>query len=216
MKILSIDNQKIIIQAERFESRRLTINDPELVMEIGSALLISVLGFSLISFGTNPADFSSLLNIYFCVGVSVPLIFVFNLVDRLFYTQPKLGISTVYEVTTEDRTLLRQFKGLWYSENPGVSKIIELGNIQSIGLVYDANADLKWDGEANMDIMETPHFSYQVIVISGAGESSILEKNSIQTVNSHPVALAAFDRLIEETKKSVRVVEKFLREIKAS
>jgi hypothetical protein len=216
MKILSVDNQKIIIQSERFEPRRITINDPELIMEIGITLLISVLGLSLINFGINPANFSSLLNIYVCIGVSVPLIFVFNLIDRLFYTQPKLGISTVYEVTTEDRMLLQHFKGLWYSENPGVSKIIMLGDIRSINLLCDANADLKWDGEANMDIMETPHFSYQVIMISGSGELSILEKNSIQTVSSHPVALAAFDRLIEENKKSVRVVEKFLSEIEIS
>ena len=206
MKILSTVDKKLIIQSERFEPGRLKLSDPS---SIAGSIVVPLVSISIIYSDYN--RFSHLFSFSYksFIGILVLLIELYSSIYVLFLNKPKYLPSSIFEIGV-DRILVREWKGLWY--DPVITRVFELENVESIEVVLDAKSDISWNSDMDMYMMGAPLSNYQVITKSVTGKQYKLEENSIDLLTIHPIALTAFCELIEETKRSVREIEKFLNE----
>jgi hypothetical protein len=205
MKILSTDDGKLIIQSQRFEyGRRLKLTD--LIMP---SIFIFLCINSQYKKLLHTFEFSSEL----FLGILLTLISFLILIYEVFFKTPNFIPKTIFEVRN-NRVLVKVNQGSWHLNNLEVSRVIELNDIESIDLVLDAKADIYWDSEIDTYAMLEPQSYYQINMKSVSGEQCILERNSVDISQIHPIALTAFCELIEESKRSVQEVEKFLNLIK--
>jgi hypothetical protein len=206
MKILTVDDDSIIIHCERFESGKTGINNSDAISMIGLLPLCFVF---ICVFQFNLVQFESYLNKHLPLIISITFFLITTVIcsiDDLFFKSPSVKTSFIYQV---DRNgCFSSYDG----KVKGICGVIIEDNdkiVESLKIFVDMPIE-----SYNEDAAYAPHrILYKVIVELSTGECFPIEENSIY-VFSHPDTEVAFSKLTTETNLAIEQMKSFLEKSK--
>ncbi|WP_373541900.1 hypothetical protein [Chamaesiphon sp.] len=205
MKISTAGDDLLIIHCERFESGKVSIENPNTILTLGLPSFFVLVYISQLSL----VQFESYLNKHLLLVLSITFFLIttaIGAIHDIFFKSPSIRTSFIYQV---DRNGC-------FSSYDGKVKIISGVNIEEQDNLVESLkivVDMPIGSYEEDTIYISSEIFYKVIVELNLGKCFSIEENSIE-VYSHPENQVAFHKLTTETNSAVEQIKSFLKKSK--